>query len=243
LVKAKLDAEGVIYKEESEVTLRLPNGTKLDQIFPENTSEKGKASEALFEIQDLSSQRTTAFFKPNKSDYWWDAAAGSGGKSLLLIQQEPDIRLLVSDIRESILDNLDERFSKAGLHKYLKKEIDLTQNPDPILHHFEFDGIILDTSCTGSGAWGRTPEMISSFKESSIVKFQKLQKSMAGNIVKYLKPGKPLIYITCSVFKEENEDVVDFMVKELGLTLESKEVLKGYGERADTMFIARLLKG
>jgi 16S rRNA (cytosine967-C5)-methyltransferase len=61
-------------------------------------------------------------------------------------------------------------------------------------------------------------------------------------VVKYLKPGKPLIYITCSVFKAENEDAVDFIVKELGLKLESMQVLKGYERRADTMFVARLIK-
>jgi 16S rRNA (cytosine967-C5)-methyltransferase len=58
--------------------------------------------------------------------------------------------------------------------------------------------------------------------------------------VKYLKPGKPLIYITCSAFKAENEDVVSFIVKELGLKLEESKVLKGYEEKADTMFVARL---
>jgi len=240
-VKAKLDAEDIVYKEESEYALRLPNGTKLNQIFPENTSSvQGKSSEALFEVQDLSSQRSGEFFQPKRSDYWWDACAGSGGKSLLLIQQQPDIRLLVSDMRESILDNLDERFSKAGLHKYLKKELDLTKDPDPILHHFEFDGIIFDAPCTGSGTWGRTPEMISRYNESSLITFQKLQQTIAGNLVKYLKPGKPLIYITCSVLKEENKQVVDFMVRELGLTLEKSEVLKGYENKADTMFVARL---
>jgi len=66
------------------------------------------------------------------------------------------------------------------------------------------------------------------------------QQGIARNVVKYLKPGKPLIYITCSVFKAENEEIVDFMVKELGLKLEKQAVLKGYGEKADTMFVARL---
>ena len=58
---------------------------------------------------------------PNKWDQWWDACAASGGKSLLLHELEPDIKLVVSDIRESILANLDERFQQAGLRKYQKK--------------------------------------------------------------------------------------------------------------------------
>lgn len=241
-IKTRLDTEGVSFKEEGENVLRLPNGTKLDQIFPDNTLEPGKPADALFEIQDLSSQRTGDILYPNKYDYWWDACAASGGKSLLLFQQEPTIKLLVSDMRESILENLSERFFKAGLTKFQKKRLDLTQNPDPDIHNYEFDGIILDTPCSGSGTWGRTPEMISQFNETSILSFQKLQQSIATNVVKYLKPGKPLIYITCSVFTEENEQLVDFIVQKLGMKLESLETLKGYGHKADTMFVARLVK-
>jgi 16S rRNA (cytosine967-C5)-methyltransferase len=241
-VKAKLNNEGINYKSESNLTLRLPNGTKLDQIFPENNPEPGKPADALFEVQDLSSQQTGQFFQPKKQDYWWDACAASGGKSLLLYQQEQEIKLLVSDMRDSVLENLGERFFKAGLTKFQKKRLDLTQNPDPDIHNYEFDGIILDIPCSGSGTWGRTPEMISQFHESTILTFQKLQQSISANVVKYLKSGKPLIYITCSVFKEENEQTVDFIIQKLGMKLESSEVIKGYGHKADTMFVARLVK-
>jgi len=50
-----------------------------------------------------------------------------------------------------------------------------------------------------------------------------------------------LVYITCSAFKAENEDIVSFMVKELGLRMEEQTTLKGYENKADTMFVARLL--
>ena len=232
-VSSKLEDAGVSYQEEDERSLHLPNGTKLDQIFPDNK---------YFEVQDLSSQEASKFFKPQKYDYWWDCCAASGGKSINLFHQQPDIKLLVSDIRESVLENLDERFSNAGLRKYQKKILDLTKDPQPFIHSYEFDGIIYDAPCTGSGTWGRSPEMISQFQEYRIKAFQNLQQSISRNIVKYLKPGKPLIYITCSVFKEENEEMIDFLVKEMGLKLELKKVLKGYDRKSDTMFVARLIK-
>jgi 16S rRNA (cytosine967-C5)-methyltransferase len=233
LVKSKLRQSEISFTEESPATLRLPNGSKLEQVMEDA---------GYFEIQDLSSQQTGQYFEPKRYEQWWDACAASGGKSLLLFHEQPEIKLLVSDIRESVLHNLDERFAKAGLRKYHKKELDLLQNQDQILHHYEFDGIILDAPCTGSGTWGRTPEMISQFEEHKIQSFQNLQKAIVQNVVKYLKPSKPLIYITCSVFREENEDVVDYLTNELGLKLEKSEVLKGYEKRADTMFVARLLK-
>lgn len=194
-----------------------------------------------FEIQDLSSQQTAQFFKPNKWEHWWDACAASGGKSLLLHELEPELKLVVSDIRESILANLDERFQQAGLRKYQKKLIDLTKNVDPELHDYEFDGIILDAPCSGAGTWSRTPEMISQFQDFKIQSFKNLQQSIVSNVVKYLKPGKPLIYITCSAFKAENENIVDFLVSEFGLKLEEKTISKGYGHKADTMFVARMV--
>jgi 16S rRNA (cytosine967-C5)-methyltransferase len=230
-VKAALTVADIVFKDEGNACLSLPNGTRLETIFP---------NQHWFEVQDLSSQHTAAFFKPQKWEKWWDACAASGGKSLLLHNLEPTVKLVVSDIRESILTNLDERFRLAGLNKYQVKLLDLTQNNDLLLHDYAFDGIILDAPCSGSGTWGRTPEMINQFDPHKIEFFQRLQKSIVRNVVKYLKPGKPLIYITCSAFKAENEDVVNFMVKELGLKLEESKILTGYEEKADTMFVSRL---
>jgi 16S rRNA (cytosine967-C5)-methyltransferase len=233
LVKADLMKAGIVFKDEGNGCLSLPNGTRLENIFP---------TQHWFEVQDYSSQQTANYFKPQKWDSWWDACAASGGKTLLLHEDEPDIKLVVSDIRESILANLDERFQQAGLRKYQKKVLDLTQNVDQTLHDYAFDGIILDAPCSGSGTWGRTPEMIFQFDLYKIDFFQRLQKTIATNVVKFLKPGKPLIYITCSAFKAENEDVVNYLIKELGLKLEVQQTLKGYEHKADTMFVARLIK-
>lgn len=230
-VKIILTTAEIAFKDEGNGCFSLPNGTRLETLIP-NVN--------WYEVQDYSSQQTAQFFKPQKWDAWWDACAASGGKSLLLHDIEPNLKLVVSDIRESILTNLDERFQQAGLIKYQKKILDLTQNNDLILHDYAFDGIILDAPCSGSGTWGRTPEMISQFDTYKIEFFQRLQQSIVRNVVKYLKPGKPLIYITCSAFKAENEDVVNFIVKELGLKLQEQKVLKGYENKADTMFIARL---
>lgn len=232
-VKSVLSKESITFKDEGNGCFSLPNGTRLETLFPQQN---------FFEVQDLSSQQTANYFKPEKWDAWWDACAASGGKSLLLHELEPNLKLVVSDIRESILANLDERFQQAGLIKYQRKILDLTQNVDPELHNYEFDGIILDAPCSGSGTWGRTPEMISQFESQKISFFQKLQQGIARNVVKYLKPGKPLIYITCSAFKAENEANVDFLVKEVGLKLEKQTVLKGYENKADTMFVARLVR-
>jgi len=231
LVKAELSNASITFKDEGNGCFSLPNGTRLETIL---------SNPRWYEVQDKSSQQTANYFKPKKWDAWWDACAASGGKSLLLHGLEPTVKLVVSDIRESILSNLDERFRSAGLLKYQKKQLDLMQNVDQELYNYAFDGIILDAPCSGSGTWGRTPEMIAQFDTHKIEFFQRLQKTIAANVIKYLKPGQPLIYITCSAFKAENENVVNYLVEEKGLKLEEIKVLKGYEHKADTMFVARL---
>ena len=105
-----------------------------------------------------------------------------------------------------------------------------------------FDGILLDTPCSGSGTWGRTPEMLYFFEKYKIDNYVKLQKGIAANIIKYLKKDKPLIYMTCSVFKAENEAVVKYLTDNFDLKLERMELIKGYNNKADSMFVARLIK-
>jgi 16S rRNA (cytosine967-C5)-methyltransferase len=232
-VNAALKQAEVPVRHIADNILALPNGTKLDTLLEKNKH---------YQVQDLSSQKTATYFDPKPYEYWWDCCAASGGKSLLLHGLEPKIQLLVSDVRESSLNNLEERFQESGLLKYQRKVLDLLQNNEVELHHYEFDGIILDAPCSGSGTWGRTPEMLHLFDEHKINYFSGLQKKIAANVLPYLKNGKPLIYITCSAFAEENEHVVAYLEKELGLKLESKEVIAGYTDRADTMFVARLIK-
>jgi len=231
-VTSQLEHSAINFNQVTETALSLPNGSKLEGVLAEGS----------YQVQDLSSQYTGNYFKPNKWDKWWDCCAASGGKTLLLHSLEPQIELLVSDLRASILTNLDERFRLAGIKKYHKKELDLLKNNDQILHHYQFDGIILDAPCTGSGTWGRTPEMLTFFEERKIAQFAAMQKSIVQNFVKYLKPGKPLIYITCSAFAAENEEVVKHIVDTLPLALEKMELIKGYENQADTMFVARLIK-
>lgn len=231
-VKLLLQDSSIAFKELGVTCLALPNGTKLENVL------KGVS----YQVQDYSSQQTGAYFKPQAGEYWWDCCAASGGKSLLLHSLEPTVKLLVSDVRETSLGNLQERFAQVGLKQYQTKVLNLTLNNDHLLHHYEFDGILLDAPCSGSGTWGRTPEMLSFFEEDKVTFYADLQKKIATNVIKYLKSGKPLIYMTCSVFAEENEQVVDYLIANLPLKLEHQQLISGIGNKADSMFVARLIK-
>ena len=232
-VVAALTDAGISYRLLDEYTVALPNRTALDRI--ERIAGK-------YEIQDYSSQQTGKYFDASDGESWWDACAGAGGKSLLLLDKHPGVRLLTSDTRSSVLRNLDERFEAAGISSYRQKIIDLTKNTATILGSEQFDGIILDAPCSGSGTWGRTPEMISSFDRCSIDRFAAFQRQLAEHVIRHLKLGKPLVYITCSVFAEENEHVVTYLQNEHNLHVQHTELLHGYRHKADSMFVARLMK-
>lgn len=231
IVLQNLESAEIEFQKLGDGSLSLANGTKLDNI---------KEIQGKYEVQDYSSQQTAQLYQQSTGESWWDACAGSGGKSIPLMQDVTGIELMVSDIRASILRNLDARFAKAGISKYRRKVIDLTRE-DAILKDELFDGIILDVPCSGSGTWGRTPEMLSSFSEEQLSAYNILQKDIIAQVSKYLKPGKPLIYITCSVYSEENEEMVKFL-EERGMKVESMQYFKGYDMRADTLFAARLIQ-
>jgi|SRR5689334_4151608 len=231
LVKKKLVNKGVDFSEITSTCLELTNASKIENII-----ELDK--EAV--VQDLSSQQTGNLLRSYEFEKTisvrkvWDCCAASGGKSLMLFDLDPNIELTVSDIRESILANLAKRFEKAGIKNYKSFVRDLTGEPLRTC----FDLIICDVPCTGSGTWSRTPEQLYFFDTNRIERYSLLQKKIVLNVASQLKKGGCLLYITCSVFKKENEEVVEFVQRNSELELINMELLTGYDKRADTMFAA-----
>ncbi|WP_346236958.1 methyltransferase domain-containing protein [Niabella insulamsoli] len=229
----KLEAAKMDYVR-SGATVRLPNSSKIEQVLQLN-------KEAV--IQDFSSQRVGLLlktfadhFQPSRKKVAvWDCCAASGGKSLLAYDILKDIQLTVSDVRPSILANLKKRFAEAGITGYRSFIADAAEGSIPQC----FDLIIADVPCSGSGTWARTPEQLTYFDPSMIKTYAALQRRIAANAVRFLNPRGFLLYITCSVFAEENEAQVNFL-KESGLTLIEQQLLNGYDKKADTMFAALL---
>ena len=211
--------------------LRLPNGAKIDTILPEDT----------YAVQDASSQQTGTFFHPKKNEQWYDCCAGAGGKSLLLKDLEPGARLTVSDTRESIIHNLKQRFKQYRMEPPVAYVTDVSNRIllSKALGTKQFDNIICDAPCSGSGTWARTPEQLYFFDPKTVDKFSALQKTIALNVSRHIKPGGRLIYITCSVFKQENEDVVTEVVQKTGMKLIDSELINGTDIGADSMFVGQ----
>ena len=236
-VKKKLMQAEIAFEQLSPNCIALENGVKIEGLIEIN-------KEAT--IQDYSSQRVAGFFEPspnlNRPSKLsvWDCCAASGGKSIMAKDVLGDMDLTVSDIRESILANLKKRFEDAGIKKFRLYMADLsTANTKlPAAH---YDLIIADLPCSGSGTWGRSPEALLFFERKEIQWYQDLQRKIIKNVIPSLKKNGKLVYITCSVFKKENEDMLDFIQEQYGLRLEKMELIKGYDKKADTLFAASFI--
>lgn len=235
-VLQQLDKASEAWRRVSESCIAFSGAAKIDTLLRLN-------KEAV--VQDYSSQRVGAFLelahKQGLVHSVWDCCAASGGKSILAIDILGGIRLTVSDIRKSILINLEKRFAVAGITNYTSVMEDLTVQRRGMAAP-AYDLIIADVPCSGSGTWGRTPELLSFFKAAEIDRYQALQKKILSNAFPRLKKGGCFLYITCSVFKKENEDMVAFIEEKFHPRLLRMETLKGYTLRADTMFAALFVK-
>lgn len=232
-VKKRLAEEGISVKQIGKHGLSLPNGTDIQKLL----------QPADYVIQDASSQETGRYFQPAAGEHWWDCCAGAGGKSLLLKDIEPSVHLTVSDKRASILHNLRERFHLYGHtpDEWITIDMENTAALTEKMKQKQFDHIICDVPCTGSGTWARTPEQLFFFEETLIKDYAERQRRIAINASQFLAKGATLFYITCSVFQKENEDVVAQLVQ-TGLNLKTATLINGINLAADSMFIAVLEK-
>jgi 16S rRNA (cytosine967-C5)-methyltransferase len=157
----------------------------------------------------------------------------------------PNVQLFVSDIREEILLELNRRFSHASIVPQSMFCTDLQnslskQVVDSNLPVGGVDLIIADVPCTGSGTWARSPEWLKAFDLELIAAYQDRQKKIVANLPAHLNEEGYLLYITCSVFKQENEEVVAFLQTNSGLQLVKQSVVHEPG--GDYLFAALFSK-
>lgn len=232
LVLQKLQVAGITPIEAGNCGLALPNSTRIEEIIQLD-------SEAV--VQDLNSQQVldplyAALEDKGKRLTIWDSCAASGGKSLLAYDLFGNINLTVSDVRPSILHNLQARFMRAGIVNYKSFVADVSS--PGFSTKSKYDIIICDAPCSGAGTWSRTPEQLYFFQWEKIDYYADLQKRIACNASKAVKKGGYFVYITCSVFRKENEEVAQYLKENAGLQLESLHYFKGYASKADTLFAA-----
>ena len=141
-----------------------------------------------------------------------------------------------------MLENLKQRLKRNKIFRYHAFSADLASSDSLQRYTDTFDGIIADVPCSGSGTWGRTPEQMSSFTEEKLLQYAQLQRTILDRLIPALRKGGKLVYITCSVYRDENEDQVDYLVSKKGMICLRSGLIEGYADKADTLFAAVLEK-
>ena len=141
----------------------------------------------------------------------WDCCAAPGGKTVILALRHPAAELLAADVNPRRLHALAERLRTAA-PKVRTLEADATKMPEA---EGLFDLILCDVPCSGTGTLSRNPEIKERLRPSDLPRQAARQREILTAALLRLAPGGRLIYSTCSLEPEENEDVVQAVLAAL----------------------------
>lgn len=163
------------------------------------------------EIQDEGSQLIAELCGVCPGDIVVDYCAGAGGKTLALASyMENKGRLFAMDKYPERLENAKKRLRRAGVNNVFCQEI----NSKWLKRHKEFaDVVLVDVPCSGTGTWRRNPDMRAKFTKNDLVELINVQSEILSIAKNLVKPGGRLIYSTCSILKEEDEDQIEKFLK------------------------------
>lgn len=164
-------------------------------------------SEGLAEIQDEGSQMIAELCDPAPGDTVVDFCAGAGGKTLALAAlMNNKGRIFALDKYVYRLDRAKERLRRANVNNVFCQEI----TGKWLKRHAESaDVVLVDAPCSGTGTWRRNPDMRARFSKNDLDELTTLQAEILAQAQKLVKKGGRLIYATCSLFIEEDENQIE----------------------------------
>ena len=155
-------------------------------------------------LQSLSSQLPPLFLDPKENELIMDMAAAPGGKTTQIAALSNNKAMITAIEKNKVRsERLQYNINKQGA----KKVSVLNTDARNLNEYFMFDKILLDAPCSGSGTF--TNNNFDNFNDELVNRSIKLQTSLLTEAIKHLKVGGEIIYSTCSILKEENDDVVN----------------------------------
>jgi 16S rRNA (cytosine967-C5)-methyltransferase len=136
----------------------------------------------------------------------WDACAAPGGKTGILARRHPAAELLATDLSPKRLQPMRRRFAVELPDREIRAlQADATRLPTS---EGNFDLILCDVPCSGTGTLARNPEIRHRLQPSEFERQAARQREILSATLARLRPGGRLLYSTCSLEPEENEEVV-----------------------------------
>ncbi len=210
-LKAKREdvmAELAEHKVEAQPMVYSPEGIRL--INKPGLIRWPMYQEGRIDVQDEGSQLIARLVGARRGDMICDFCAGAGGKTLALgALMKSTGRLYAFDINEKRLSGLTPRMRRAGLSNV--HPIAIRDEHDNRIKRLrgKFDRVLVDAPCTGTGTLRRNPDLKWRLSVEELERINVVQKSVLEEAAKLLKKGGRLVYATCSMLKQENQDVVE----------------------------------
>ncbi|HZZ91745.1 MAG TPA: RsmB/NOP family class I SAM-dependent RNA methyltransferase [Usitatibacter sp.] len=181
------------------------------------------------EVQDEGSQLVGLLVEPRRGEMVVDFCAGAGGKTLQMgAAMASSGRLYAFDVSDKRLANLGPRLKRSGLSNVFPQRIANENDAKVKRLRGKIDRVLVDAPCTGLGTLRRNPDLKVRQTEASLGELTAKQGSILAAAATLVKPGGRLVYATCSLLAEENEDVVQaFLAAHADFSLVSaKDILE-----------------
>jgi 16S rRNA (cytosine967-C5)-methyltransferase len=203
-VLARLNKDGM----EAEATPFSPLGIRL-QSKPV-LSRHPLFQDGSIEVQDEGSQLLGLLLAPKRGEMVADFCAGAGGKTLLLgAMMRSTGRLYAFDVAEKRLAKLKPRLIRSGLSNVHPVRIDHERDSRIKRLAGKMDRVLVDAPCSGLGTLRRNPDLKWRQTPEAVLRLVETQAAILAAASTLLKPGGRLVYATCSLLPEENEQVVN----------------------------------
>lgn len=161
------------------------------------------------EVQDEGSQILAALLAPRRNEIIIDFCAGAGGKSLLLgALMRGTGKLYAMDVSAARLERAKPRYARCGIDNV--NSIAIPENDDARLQRFygKAQRVLVDAPCSGLGTLRRNPDLKWRLRPEEITQYVELQQVILQRAAKCVAPGGRLVYATCSVLPQENEQQI-----------------------------------
>lgn len=204
-----------ILKELKEKNINAKEGELDDFIILDklkNIEELLEFKEGKFTVQDESAGLVSLVMSPQKGEYILDACSAPGGKTTYMAElMENDGKILAWDLYKHRTNLIKQNSERLGINIIETKEKDASQFDENMVN--KFDKILLDVPCLGLGVIKRKPDIKWQRQESDVEEISKLQYQILDTCSKYLKDDGEIVYSTCSILKEENEEIIEKFLK------------------------------
>jgi len=174
--------------------------------------------DGLVEVQDEASQLVALLCDAQPGMTVVDFCAGAGGKTLALAAMMAsgsriDGRLIACDVFSRRLQRMRARLHRAGAEAVERRTLAGEDDTWVGEHAGSVDRVLLDVPCTGSGTWRRHPEAKWQLKPEDLEDARAVQRRILESAARLVRPGGRLIYATCSLLRDENEDQVEWFLE------------------------------